>query len=1159
MSTKLSGSLKNIRDTLVGFVDTLQRDLSARKLEAVLSGNEADLRSRDFGYKPESYAEDNLIEPLFSAANIPVASQPYGNAGGRAQWPDGEIQNVETRVISEHKPLNNVDSAKSEIKDYLDRKSIGADYGVATDGIEWYIYKIEFGGDFTNYPLVRKVDLRGALLEIARNKGYIASTGVETVSIDKKIENFGDVFIQKNFSEMLTQRVPRELRDDRKRNIQDFYELYIELIFGESDEYSYSTCLMKDIISPQSASDQDKRLFGINLMNRLIFIKFLEIRGILTEGFLTNRVNDYESNSTDIVGNLYETQIQPVFYKLLNTRPEDREAKYQDDSKWFSDVPYLNGGLFRESIENERQYIVNDRILPVIIRDLIEGSNLDMGGQEFNPAILGSVFEKTITYIEQERNQKDVGAYYTPNDITEIIIENSVNPAIREVLIKAIAEESSQTDKQFSMIQDNISEFTLPEILRRIEDGEGWFGNPDAVKRALRELRELRIVDPACGSGHFLTTTMDEIHRVQVSLLQCLNQGNDSIKKQRYHEKQALALNAIYGVDVDSIAVEIAKLRVWLKIIEGNGWEQSFGNLPNIDMNIRDGNSLVGLPMTGTFDNIDVWGDEIQQLEAQRKEYKQENRGSPQDIERLIAEKIRPDLNDKYVEMFSKPVESEINSIKELNAICEKISGPNLYPEIQLVRVKREDGCAFDVNSDDQSNPEESKLEELGFTVYTKSAKIDIQDRESDLKRRSDIQNHREYLENTLQELLQGPYRFSEVQRQPTEHDLEGVLGKPFHWMAEFPEIAFKKNGRHKLNFDVVIGNPPYGDLLSAEEDMFVSTYDTAGMNEIAAQFVERQLQLLNQGGYFGNVTTLGLVYAHPGFPDLLRNKLSSINTACFGLSGRTGVFDNALVRAAIFSGQKDSAVTGDIKTSDLILFTENNREERLQNIEYTSTDGLVLRDKIGGGNSKPVLPKVGSDIKRKVIEHLRNASDNLLSDHYKRGKNVSDGYPVWRSGSGGYWINPMLEKVYDGVEPLYFSTELHQRTGFLLLSSSLYYLHWITYGNQRNVSLRTLEAFPWPKSECINDEKEAIMELSTILWDRMMGTFQKAHTNRGRFVMSPLRAIIDDVDILVGSLFNMSDEKIDFLQQYHTNIGEGRGREGDPNADLSYNSIFEQ
>jgi len=69
--------------------------------------------------------------------------------------------------------------------------------------------------------------------------------------------------------------------------------------------------------------------------------------------------------------------------------------------------------------------------------------------------------------------------------------------------------------------------------------------------------------------------------------------------KERYDAKQELALHAIYGVDVNDVAVEIAKLRIWLKIIEGNSWNEKFGRLPNIDVNIVAGNSLVGFPVRG--------------------------------------------------------------------------------------------------------------------------------------------------------------------------------------------------------------------------------------------------------------------------------------------------------------------------------------------------------------------------------------------------------------------------------------------------------------------------------------------------------------------------------------------------------------------------------
>ncbi|MFA9516567.1 hypothetical protein ACERIT_05020 [Halopenitus sp. H-Gu1] len=301
----------DVRDVLESFSLELGDRLDAHEVERVLTGDEDNLTSADLGTRPESFTENHLIYPLLEAAGLEYEPRPFGQSGGRAVWPDFELTNVEAHTIGEDKPLNNVEEAIPEIKEYLDRKSIDAEYGIATDGIEWYIYRIELGGDFTEYPEIKKVDLRSALIEVARDTGVVDSTSVIDVDIEDVLEEFVSVFDRPKLETLLSQTAPKTLRDERKRDVEAFYELYIELLFGESDEYDYDTCLMDDIRSPKGATERDERLFGITLMNRLLFIKFLESRDILNEGFLRDRVDHYERHKNVLTGNLYEPKSSP--------------------------------------------------------------------------------------------------------------------------------------------------------------------------------------------------------------------------------------------------------------------------------------------------------------------------------------------------------------------------------------------------------------------------------------------------------------------------------------------------------------------------------------------------------------------------------------------------------------------------------------------------------------------------------------------------------------------------------------------------------------------------------------------------------------------------------------------------------------------------------
>lgn len=1115
------------RDVLIAFLDDLAGRLGdTHQLERVLTNQET-LSSADVGQRPETYTENELIYPLIESMGLEWNEQPYGEAGGRVVWPDFDLTNVpnDIGVIGENKPLNNVDEAIPEIKDYLDRRSIDAEYGIATDGIGWYLLKIELGGDITEYPTVDSIDFRDTLLELAREQGHLPTSGLAEVDVDEPIEAFVETFRYDNFTELITETAPREIRDDRKRDVEEFYELYIELLFGASDEYDYETSLMDDIQPPEDASETDERLFAITLMNRLLFIKFLETKGVLDDGFLRERVRQYEQYSDEFAGNLYETQIKPLFYKLFNTEIEDRKPKHRDG--WFAEIPYLNGGLFRENLPNEAEYTVADRILPTVIDDLIEGSRLELNGESFDPAILGSVFEKTITYIEQEREQKDIGAYYTPNDVTELVTRRAVDPKIKDVLIEAYAAEVAGEGEERS-IQASMREHELSGILRAIENGEGWFGNPEAAEQAFERLNKLKVVDPACGSGHFLTTAMDEVYRVQLSLLRGLNRGDDPSPQRQYEVKKELALNAIYGVDVDPIGTEIAKLRVWLKIVEGNSWEPDFGRLPNIDVNIAAGNSIVGLPVKGIVESADIWDEDIDELVEMREAYKFHDEGDRRDIEEFMKEEVRPRVNDAFLARFNDTVSTSIGDEAEFEAVVEAIDEKTLFPIVESVKVQRTDG-------EDFTDEQEANLDEKGFTVYTKSARLDIEKREHNLKN-NEVEGVKDVIIEELRELIEGPYEFDEFVRRPLSYDLDNILGQPFHWPVEFPELAEENGSQHTIHFDIVLGNPPYGHITSESEDVLTSTYEMGGA-DIAATFVERQLQMLNEDGYFGNVTTLKLMYKAQMEPmhDIWRDYLATTRVACFA-KRPSKVFEGAEVRVAIITGLKQTADIGDILTSEFIRFdNDKDRIQRFREISYRNTEDFTLRkDGINGSGNHVALPKIGLEHIEDILSKLRGQS-SLIGE---REVDSETDHVIWRREGMDYFTNPMLEKLYDAreVKPFYFDTALEACAAFLTVSSSIFYVYWCVYGDMFHLNLSEIRAFPLPPMEVLEIHQDDIMDISARLWERMVDGFNDVRNEFDNY--DAQKPIIEEADEVVGEMFGLTEPEVEFAQGYHSEYG---------------------
>ena len=1155
-----------VRNVLTNFVHELDDALDgdAQHVERVLRGDEGLSRS-DLQAEPEEWTEDVLIDELIRVVGLNIQPGRPNPRYETPEWvsveiPDFELEehdedgdNGDLWIIGENKSVNKFEEAQGDMQEYLG-KMWWPDYGIATDGITWGTYRIETSagdsgnGDVAEYyrSFSEVVDLRSAIRTIAEEEGVVAQRQLNGADVDEELQKFVDVFAPTALVELLLRKAPKQLRDERKSDVDAFYELYIELLFGESEEYDdkYDSNLRNDIIQPNGYPDKDADVFAVELVNRLLFIKFLENRGVLDDRFLLDRINAYNEG---LPNTLYKTVFDPLFYELLNTPVSARPPHQQRG--WQGNVPFLNGGLFRETVDDEREYDVENHTLKTVITDLVEGTEFEF---DIDPAILGSVFEKTINHLsEKEDRQKDLGAFYTPDDVTRIISRQVVQEKARDEIIEAYAETVAQEEE----FRDSVSDFEFEEILSKIEAGASWFGRTDAMKNAHERINNLRVLDPACGSGHFLTAALDELHSVQLSLLRG-QYGDDVTKEDRYDAKRNLVLGTIYGVDVDPVAVQIARLRTWLTIVD-EGWDDSFDELPNIELNIVAGNSLLGLPVQQTGQTTaNVWDDRLETLITLRRAYKGDE-GIPEDIFQEIDEIeadspsdvtkddvegvldiLRPEFDEQYIRRLSHDVEDEVTTCDNLNTIFESIDGDTLYPEISSVKIKPVDG-------DELSSDDKSVLEEIGCSVYTKSARLNIESRHNTLTNERNLSNAdaRAEIEDSLRRLLNSGFEFTEVTRTPVKSDLESITGDPFHWVAEFPEVVQNQdNGTdHQAVFDIVIGNPPYGDVLNNTEKGLVGSYTTGDVNDIAAQFVERQFDLLDSGGYYGNIITLRIAYEKNSalVREILRDQMVDGKLACFTRRPQC-VFPDLQVRTGIVTGRHNPGEDAPaIRTSRFIRFDDDNRSDRLSNISYTSTTGLHLGEEIGGEENY-ALPKLGSETARSIIETLKEVSDVTIG--CRMSEDETD-HLMWRRRGAGYWINPMLENLYDDGETptsmyeMYFESDLERRCTFLILQSSLYYHYWMVYKNGRNIDWWEIEPFPFPAEENLDEYSEEIHRLSEELWaameDRFVGGMRTVFEN-----VAEVKSTVDEVDELLGEVYGLSDEEVIFVQEYDTEYG---------------------
>ena len=618
--------------------------------------------------------------------------------------------------------------------------------------------------------------------------------------------------------------------------------------------------------------DQDMEKWYVSVMlNRLMFIYFIQKKGLMAGdvSYLRNRLLTSMDRGIDLY---YSNFLKPLFFIGFASPEEERDPQYQ---KLLGDIPYLNGGLFLEH-EIERKYpdiqIKDEAFLQLYDffddwrwyldeRPLAEGN-------EINPDVLGYIFEKYI-------NQKQMGAYYTKEDITEYISKNTIIPYLFDTVAARQPRFFKSGGPIWHRLQENPDRYIYPAVKHGIElplpaeiaagiddvgSRQDWnrpapsdYALPTEIWREVIARRQryqeiievltggqissindlitynldigqfaqdvieniedldllrafyftmagrlprhskdkfqsgLSILDPTCGSGAFLFAALNILQPLYEACLQqmehFLDEKEQSVvrpradkyadfediikevnqhRNRRYFILKSIIINNLYGVDIMDEAVEICKLRLFLKLVAQVEAGEVIEPLPDIDFNIRAGNTLVGF---ATYDDV-----------------KTSLQNSPQRGGLLLDDPM-PAIEEK-----ARDIERLFKNFRQMQAS----EGETGFDHQEYVQTKRQ-------------------LEER-LTV----------------------------LRDELNVYLAEEYGIDPGKKKAYQKWLK--FHQPFHWFIEFYGIVHEEKG-----FDVIIGNPPYVEYSKVNYEILGYKTETCG--NLYAFILERSRAVLKRGG----------------------------------------------------------------------------------------------------------------------------------------------------------------------------------------------------------------------------------------------------------------------------------------------------------------------
>jgi hypothetical protein len=919
--------------------------------------------------------------------------------------------------------------------------------------------------------------------------------------------------------------------------------------------------------------DPDLQWYTSLMLNRLMFVYFIQKKGFLDGDvdYLRNRLARMrQQHGKDKFYSFYRYFLIRLFHEGLGQAPKQRKAELD---KLLGKVPFLNGGFF-EVHDLEEKYPdidIPDSAFEKLF-DFFEAYrwHLDerprQADNEINPDVVGYIFEKYI-------NQKQMGAYYTKEDITEYISKNTIIPCLFNAAEKKCAIAFKPESALWRLLRDDPDRYIYPAVRHGVIRSElrpsgsgpdddiiplppeieagiadvpkrgGWnkpapqpFALPtetwrEHVARRQRclEVREklrrgevhqindlitlnldiwqfardaiinaegpellrafyrviaghipaksnekyergISVLDPTCGSGAFLFAALKILESLYSDCLERMRGFVDDLEhagrkhrpekyadfkavlaeieqhpSERYFVLKSIIINNLFGVDIMAEAVEICKLRLFLKLVSQVERVEQIEPLPDIDFNIRTGNTLVGY----------VSLDEVRQaITTDRK------------------------LHGQTMMQFD-------DSLKRIED--EADAADRAYKLFRQTQTRH------------------------GGTVTAKD--------------KAELRKRLERLAAELDRYLAGEYGVKAG--KPKEFDVWRASHQPFHWLVEF--FGIMRGG----GFDVIMGNPPYVEYSKVKDTYTIRRYTTESCGNLYAFTWERCIGLCEPTGRAGMIVPVASVCTD-GYEPLQAALHKSGASIVSAFNDRPSKLFDGLehIRLAIIVHAR-----GESKRTFSTTYNKWHAVERphlFHNLSFVETTVL---------NRGGAMAKIGTRTEQAILE--RYATERrTLSDVEGGGKHsifytrklshfvqILDFVPEIRDAKGR--LRPPSElKELQFLKP-------EQRDVFLaMLNSTLFYWLITVYSDCRNLNRREINLCRLDIGRAAPRIVKSLASIANRLMDDIRANskvlamkYEKLGELRIQCTYPKFsKPLIDDVDRVLAEHFALAPEELDFL-----------------------------